>query len=234
MERLTTHVDGLDEALGGGIPRGSIVLVTGTSGTYKTSLTFSIFYHNAKAGSKALYITLEEGHDHLREAMEGLGMTDLDDLPLYILDIAKIRLEHKEEEGQKNWIEILQKYIGQRVRQSKFDLVAVDSLSALYALSPMPNQRRELFHLFGFLKGLGTTTFLIAELPSDTARLAPFDEDFLADGVVLLRQQERADGEVEVRVRLVKMRKTRHPHGWFALTHQRDKFLARKVAGKES
>ncbi|TLZ41041.1 MAG: hypothetical protein E6K19_08995, partial [Methanobacteriota archaeon] len=65
MDRLKTYVEGFDEALGGGIPRGSIVLIAGTPGTMKTGLTFSILYENAKAGSKALYISLEESQEDL-------------------------------------------------------------------------------------------------------------------------------------------------------------------------
>src|SRR5713226_7008762 len=68
MDRLKTYVEGFDEALGGGIPRGSLVLVSGTPGTMKTALTFSILYENVKAGSKALYITLEESQEDLRAA----------------------------------------------------------------------------------------------------------------------------------------------------------------------
>src|SRR3989304_3732439 len=75
---------------------GSVILVTGTAGTFKTSLTFHLFYHNVKAGSKALFITLEEGAESLREAMESLGMTGLDDMPLYTLDVATIRPEPQE------------------------------------------------------------------------------------------------------------------------------------------
>src|SRR5947199_1648845 len=59
MDRVQTHVEGFDEALGGGIPRGSIVLVAGSAGTMKTAVTFSMLYENVKAGSKALYISLE-------------------------------------------------------------------------------------------------------------------------------------------------------------------------------
>src|SRR5206468_10395101 len=86
--------------------RGSLVLVTGTPGTMKTALTFSILYENVKAGSKALYITLEESQEDLHAAMTDLGMTGLDDMELYILDVGRIRLEHKDEEPTKNWLEI--------------------------------------------------------------------------------------------------------------------------------
>ena len=66
MDRLQSHIEGFDEVLGGGIPRGSLVLVCGTPGTMKTSLTFSLLYNNVKHnGSKALYISLEEGHEEI-------------------------------------------------------------------------------------------------------------------------------------------------------------------------
>src|SRR2546422_834530 len=151
MDRLKTYVEGFDEALGGGIPRGSLVLVAGTPGTMKTALTFSILYENVKAGSKALYITLEESQEDLRAAMTDLGMTGLDDMELYILDVGRIRLEHKDEEPTKNWLDVLQKYIDQRGRVNTFDLIALDSLAALYSLSHLHNPSRALFHFFGFL-----------------------------------------------------------------------------------
>src|SRR2546425_13345908 len=111
MDRLKTYVEGFDEALGGGIPRGSLVLVAGTPGTMKTALTFSILYENVKAGAKALYITLEESQEDRHAAMKDLGMTGLDDMELYILDVGQIQLEHKDEAPTTNYIDVLRKDI---------------------------------------------------------------------------------------------------------------------------
>src|SRR2546426_12322903 len=44
MDRMNTYVEGFDEALGGGIPRGSLVLVGGTPGTMKPALTLRSLY----------------------------------------------------------------------------------------------------------------------------------------------------------------------------------------------
>ncbi|HKW43333.1 MAG TPA: ATPase domain-containing protein [Thermoplasmata archaeon] len=225
MDRLKTYVEGFDEALGGGIPRGSIVLVAGTPGTMKTALTFSILYENVKAGSKALYISLEESQGDLRAAMTDLGMTGLDDMELYILDIGRIRLEHKSEEPSKNWLDVLQKYIDQRVRVNGFDLIAIDSLAALYSLSHLENPRRELFHFFGFLKSISATCFLISEVPSGSnGRLALFDEEFLADGILYLRHFEKGETDLQLRLRCVKMRRAHHEHGYYALTRSNGRF----------
>src|SRR5207247_2313334 len=214
MDRVKTYIQGFDDALGGGIPKGHVVLVSGSPGTMKTSLTFSILYNNVKAGSKGLYISLEESHDDLKGAMEDLGMSGLDGMELYILDVSKIRLEHKEEELNKNWLDILTKYIEQRVRVNKFDLVAIDSLAALYSLNKMENPRRELFHFFGFLKGLAATSFLISEIPGgEDGRISRYDEDFLADGVLYVRLLEVGETDVQLRIRCVKLRLTKDMQG---------------------
>ncbi len=226
LERIPTYVDGFDKALGGGVPKGHVVFVCGTPGTMKTSLTFSILYNNVKHnGSKGLFIALEEGHDSLKGAMEDLGMKNIDELELYVLDVAKIRMEHKEEELTKNWIEILTKYIEQRVRESHFDMVAIDSLAALYSLAQLTNPRRDLFHFFGFLRELGSTTFLISEIPMGSDRLVAYQEDFLSDGILYLRQYEVGETDVQLRIRCVKMRRTNHDRGYFTLMRSDEHFM---------
>ncbi len=233
MDRVQTYVEGFDAALGGGIPRGSVVLVAGTPGTMKTALTFSILYENVKAGSRALYISLEESQEELRGAMQDLGMTGLDDMELYILDIGRIRLEHKEEELSKNWLDVLQKYIEQRVRVNHFDLIAVDSLEALYSLSHLENPRRDLFHFFGFLRSLDATSFLISEMPSGAeAHYGRYDEEFLADGILHLKHAAIGETDVQLRIRCVKMRRSRHEHGDYALVRSGDKFAITRLISK--
>jgi circadian clock protein KaiC len=233
MDRVKTFVEGFDEALGGGIPRGSVVLVAGTPGTMKTALTFSILYENVKRGSRALYISLEESQEDLRASMADLGMTSLEDVELYILDIGRIRLEHKEEELSKNWLDVLQKYIEQRVRVNNFDLIAIDSMEALYSLSHLENPRRELFHFFGFLRSLNATAFLITEIPSGSqAGFGRYDEEFLADGILHLKQSPIGDTDVQLRIRCVKMRRSKHEHGDFALVRGTDQFQITRVISK--
>src|SRR5438046_9947634 len=98
MDRVKTYIQGFDEALGGGVPKGHVVLVSGSPGTMKTSVTFSILYNNVKAGSKGLYISLEENHDDLKGAMDDLGMNGIDGMELYDPDVPKSGLEHRDEE----------------------------------------------------------------------------------------------------------------------------------------
>jgi KaiC/GvpD/RAD55 family RecA-like ATPase len=229
VEKIKTYIEGFDDLLDGGIPKGSLVLICGTPGTMKTTLAYSILHSNASNGSKGLFITLEENQEGILGAMEELGMKSLDDSSLYILDVGQIRREHKSEEVAKDWFDILSKYIEQRVGEDKFDLVAVDSLSALYSLFKMDNPRRDLYHFFGFLKELGTTTLMVSEIPYGKDRLVSFEEDFLADGIFLLKQYEVGETNVQLRIRCVKLRKSNHFQGYLTLIRAKDKFAVTRV-----
>jgi KaiC/GvpD/RAD55 family RecA-like ATPase len=229
VEKVKTYIEGFDDLLDGGIPKGSLVLICGTPGTLKTTLAYSILHNNASNGSKGLFITLEENQEGIVSAMEGLGMKGLDDSNLYILDVGQIRREHKSEEVAKDWFDILSKYIEQRVSEDKFDLVAIDSLSALYSLFKMDNPRRDLYHFFGFLKGLGATTLMVSEIPYGKDQLVSFDEDFLADGIFLLRQYEVGETNIQLRIRCVKLRKSNHFQGYLTLIRANDKFAVTRV-----
>ena len=57
LERIPTHIEGLDENMQGGIPQGHICLVAGASGAMKSSLTFSMLY-NAVLYVKQVVFTL--------------------------------------------------------------------------------------------------------------------------------------------------------------------------------
>ena len=229
VDKVKTYIEGFDDLLDGGIPKGSLVLICGTPGTMKTTLAYSILHSNASNGSKSLFITLEETQGGIASAMEDLGMNSLDESQLYILDVGAIRMEHKQEEVAKDWFDILSKYIEQRVNEDKFDIVAIDSLAALYSLFPMDSPRRALYHFFGFLKSLGTTTLLVSEVPYGKDQLVPFDEDFLADGILLLKQHEVGETDVQLRIRCVKMRRSKHYQGYLTLIRDKDKFMVTRV-----
>jgi len=97
----------------------------------------------------------------------------------------------------------------------------------------MENPRREMFQLFTALKELGLTTFLIAETPFGSNTLTEFGEDFLADGIIQLRHVEVGETDVQLRIRIVKMRMMRHVHNYLALTHDGERFVATPVLGRK-
>ena len=231
---LPTYVDGLDRALGGGIPKGSTVLVAGTPGTMKTSLILWMMHENARThGVKSLYISLEQDMDSLKAGAARMGMENLHESAVYILDMSQLRKGLHRSETTKDWFTIIVEIVKEAVSSSGYQVLAIDSLEALYALSDLKAPRREMFHLLAALKELGLTTFLISETPFGSNRLAQWGEDFLADGILHLRQVEVGETEVQLRLRCVKMRWMNHEHNALALHHDGQKFFVSHVISKK-
>ncbi|MFW6305503.1 MAG: RAD55 family ATPase, partial [Candidatus Saliniplasma sp.] len=58
--RCVTGIDGLDTILNGGIPRGNAVLVTGSCGTGKTTMSLEFLVHGALDDENCLFISVTE------------------------------------------------------------------------------------------------------------------------------------------------------------------------------
>lgn len=222
--RVPTFVQGFDEAIEGGIPVGHVVLLAGPSGSMKTSLALSIAYHNRRQGAKVLYVSLEEGRESLVRTMDRLGMKGGDD---FIVDIGKLRQEHEAAEGARDWLQILKDYLARRMEKDQVAILVLDPLNSLYSLTEMTNPRRDLFHFFTYLRGLGVTTILIAEAEGSDF---PHHEEFLADGAITLSYGNPADGQVDLRIRCNKMRHANHARNYFILEFEDSRFRARPIA----
>ncbi len=86
-----------------------------------------------------------------------------------------------------NWLNDIQKLIIDRVEFGDLDLVVIDSLNGLYALTEFENPRKELFHFFGFLREINVTSFLIVETQATSPILSEYGvEQFLSDGIIEL------------------------------------------------
>jgi circadian clock protein KaiC len=76
-ERVSSGIAGLDEMLGGkGYYRGSSILVSGTSGTGKTSIAALFVDAACRRGERALYFSFEESEQQVVRNMRSIG-TDL-------------------------------------------------------------------------------------------------------------------------------------------------------------
>jgi circadian clock protein KaiC len=229
-----SYVEGLDHALGGGIPKGSTILVAGTPGTMKTSLLLWMMEENARLHeTRSLYISLEQSADNLRVGAARMGMKELPESHVYILDLGQLRRGMERSEAAKDWITILLELVKEAVNSSGYEVLALDSLEALYALTEMKNPRREMYHFLTGLKELDLTTFVIAETPFGSTRIAQWGEDFLADGILQLRQVEVGETDVQLRLRCVKMRWMNHDHNALALNHDSGRFFVSHVISKK-
>ncbi len=84
ITRVGTGIRELDEALEGGIPKGSWVAITGEPGTGKSILCIHYAYEGLKVGDPVIYVTTEaEFRDVLRQARQ-FGR-DFSDYEIYYL-----------------------------------------------------------------------------------------------------------------------------------------------------
>ena len=227
-ERVATGVDGLDPLIGGGVPRGHVVLLTGLPGTMKSSLAFSILYRNAKeAAPSGLYMTLEQTKASLERQMAGMGF-DAPDSRVAIVDGATLRKEFGKD-APKLWREFPRRMLERRRNLQNIDLMVLDSLDALEVLARFENPRADLFDLFEWLRSLGMTSFVLTEAPPESF-LFPTDSSqrleasYLADGVIHLKMHQVSDVAIQRRLRVVKMRGTAHETAYLALVFEDGRF----------
>ncbi|MBM4237555.1 MAG: hypothetical protein FJ151_03620, partial [Euryarchaeota archaeon] len=57
LARIPSGIPGLDEMIEGGFPFPSVILVSGTAGTGKTTLALKFLCQGAERGERGLYIT---------------------------------------------------------------------------------------------------------------------------------------------------------------------------------
>jgi KaiC/GvpD/RAD55 family RecA-like ATPase len=232
-QRILTYVAGLDERMDGGIPVRYVVLVAGRAGSMKSSLVFNILYNHARhEHRKSLYITLEQGRKSLIRHMSKLGfdvtgtknlvVSDIEDL--VVVDMGKLRKEtHQPPPEGVNWINSLLTQIKHYKKEFGCDLLAIDSLSAIYSLSEFKNPRAELFMFFERLRDIGVTAFLITEMPDKEVFGHYGVEEFLADGIFHLKT-EKYGNKANLFLGVVKMRETKHDRDYYPLIVEKGNF----------
>lgn len=229
MRKVKTRVVGLDDRLDGGIPAGFIILVSGPAGSLKSSFAYRILYHEAiENASRGLYVSMEQSRESLSKQVESLGLEPKKAKTLKVVDMRELRRGFKGPEGAFDWLPAL----GSQLRRYKeavgCDLITVDSLNALYALTELREPRRQIFDFFEDLRDIGATTFLVAETPREGDGFGPYQvEEFLADGIVHLRMREVEVGlttSVRRYIGVVKLRGVDHDLDYYPLLIDRGQF----------
>ena len=206
----------------GGIPRGHIVLVAGPPGSLKSTFAYRILYQEAKErGAASLYLSMEQSRASMVAQMASHGMSPEGAKGVHIIDVRALRREIEDLREQPQWLLGLRRQLGRYKEEIGCDLLAIDSLDALYALTPMENPRNEVFHFFEELRELNATTFLVSEMARDSVRMAHHGvEEFLADTIVHLRMREIDVGmstSVRRYIGVVKMRGVDHDLDYYPL-----------------
>ena len=217
MSLFPTYIEGLDDHLGGGIPRGHVVLIQGPSGAMKSTVAYSILHHNVRAGNaRGLYVSFEQARPSVLYQMKSCGFKpDEVGENLAVLDLALIRKSIGEITGS-SWLEVFKMYVKSLREQIGYDFLVLDSLTALAVVSRPKEPRVELFRLFEWLKEHGFTVLSISEdVPPGAEGNTIVEEVILADGVIRVEMVPINVVDVKRRMRVPKMRGVHHPLGYF-------------------
>jgi circadian clock protein KaiC len=230
-KRVRTHIEGFDEVLEGGVPKGHVCLIAGSAGTMKSSIAYNMLHRNAlETGAKGLYLSLEQNRPSLEDHMYGLGLNL--QRTANLVEIWDLGLLRSKLISGETWLNLLKKDLGDYKAKNGLDLLVLDSLPALDIIAKYKDVREELFYLFEWLRELNVTSFLISEMTEGTMKYSKNDEDFLADGILHLKMQFVDDVHVQRRLRAVKMRNTKHSMDFYTLLFDAGRFSITKVIGK--
>lgn len=203
-DNVVTDSPALNNLLGGGVERGSSVLILGPAGTGKSLLALTFVVGAISRGEKAAMFVFDEELGLLTERALGLGI-DLAKL----VDGGHLLLE------QVDAAELTPGEFADQVRRCVEDMgartIVIDSLTGFQAA--MPEENALILHMHELLQYLnrqGATTFLtVAQHGLVGDMKSPVDVTYLADTVVLLRYFE-ALGRVRRAMSVVKKRTGAH------------------------
>lgn len=223
VARCVTGIEGLDNILGGGIPRGNMVLVAGGVGTGKTTLCLEFLVRGAERGEKGLFISVTEASSKLLQNFNTFeffrgdlvehGLITIVDLP-----IVYERLGFNREELKPGEVDILVRTIQDLVRESGSRRVVLDSLTSVgFRVRSEEKARDFILKLGQAFSELGTTSLMVAEVGAVPGVHSLYSvEEAIVDGVVLLSNLKRRGDMLRV-LQVIKMRGTVHSRAQYVI-----------------
>jgi len=202
-DRRKMGVPGLDEMLGGGLPRGYSLLVAGPSGSGKSILAAAFLAEGARQGETGVIAAFEQRSLHSRGVLiSGLieagriGVVDTRAPTLSVDEVAFLLIEE--------------------VQRLKATRVVIDSLSGFeLAIAPTfrDDFRESLARLVSALADTGATVLMTSELEDRYNELSfsPYGTAFLTDAIIVQRYIE-VDSRLERVLAVVKVRGSAHSH----------------------
>jgi non-specific serine/threonine protein kinase len=203
MERLKSGIPGLDEIMGGGVPKNQLVLLTGTSGTGKTILCNQWIWSGAKKfGEPGVYLSFEEPAEYMKENIKAFGWR-FDELER----AGKFAFMRYDPYRIEDVIDILESTI----REIHAVRVVIDSISALgLYVKDEAELRRMIFDISLTLRRLGCTAFIVSEIVAGRPGISRYGvEEFVADSVIAL-YYERIESTFVRAIQIWKLRGSAH------------------------
>ena len=187
-KRISTHMEEMDRVLGGGIVRGSLVLVGGDPGIGKSTLLLQTCHRLCADDLSLLYISGEESLQQIRMRADRIGEFN-DHLAL----LAETNLE----------------IIDGVIRKEKPDIVIIDSIQTMYsdgvdsAPGSVSQVRESTATLMKLAKGLGVTVFVVGHVTKEGTVAGPRVLEHMVDTVLYF------EGDRHASYRILRAVKTR-------------------------
>lgn len=203
--RISTGVKGLDEMTGGGIPRGSTTLLSGSAGTGKTLLALCFTYAGLESGEPAVFVSFEENPGEIVNRSLSLRLDlrpHLDAGLIHLMHVSPIELDVDEHAFK----------IQKLVQETGAKRLVIDSISAFeIGMADKIKYTDYIWALTDFFKFCGVSVILTHEMhdSADVSQLTKYGISFVADNLILLRYQQQGP-YMKRCLRVVKMRGSGH------------------------
>ena len=176
-ERVTTGISELDRVLGGGIVKGSLVLVGGDPGIGKSTLLLQMCAKLSDKNVSVLYVSGEESERQIAIRSERLGRQSSDMLLYCETDIEKIEAA---------------------IENGKPEVVIVDSIQTMYsskadsAAGSISQVREVTSTLLRISKGLGVSVFIVGHVTKEGTVAGPRTLEHMVDTVLYFEGEDVA------------------------------------------
>ena len=176
-ERVTTGISELDRVLGGGIVKGSLVLVGGDPGIGKSTLLLQMCAKLSDKNVSVLYVSGEESERQIAIRSERLGRQSSDMLLYCETDIEKIEAA---------------------IENGKPEVVIVDSIQTMYsskadsAAGSISQVREVTSTLLRISKGLGVSVFIVGHVTKEGTVAGPRTLEHMVDTVLYVEGEDVA------------------------------------------
>ena len=202
-ERVSTGVAGLDDMLGGeGVFRGSGVMVSGSSGTGKTTIAASFADAACRRGENVLFFSFEESESEIHRNLTSIGM----DLAGWVdQGLLRFHCERPTNRGLEDHLAMMQRLI----KEMAPTLVVIDPVSSLARGATAFDVSAMLMRQVYYLKSAGITALMTVLTEEGELAQSVIDISSLVDTVIELVMLN-APGERNRGLFVLKSRGTAH------------------------